>query len=73
MNLIKCKPEVLEQDYHITIGSNRILSDGDVIIHFETQDPLWTVMKDDKRITYWTIDALRSYIEFVIGDGNKEE
>jgi hypothetical protein len=70
MNFIKALPQVLEE-YGIQVTTERILSDGDVIAHFELQSPHWVVMKDDARITFWTNDALITYIEFVLGEGNE--
>jgi len=67
MNFIKCTAEVY-LEYGIDITGERKLSDGDVIKHFETSDPHWVIMKDDERVTFWTYDALTSYLEFVLGE-----
>lgn len=56
------------EEYQISTVGQRQLSNGEFIIHFETSDPHWVVMKDDARVTYWTHEALLSYLEFVEGD-----
>jgi hypothetical protein len=66
MNFIKAKEEVLTE-YGIT--HDRLLSDGDGIKHFETSSNVWLLAKSDNRVTYWTEDALTTYIQFVLGEG----
>ena len=65
LNFVKGKPEVL-QEYGIT--PSRILADGDGIEHFETSSPIWAQTKPDDRVVYWSDDALRAYIDLVIGE-----
>jgi len=67
MNWIMATSETLEK-YSISTAGQRQLSNDEFIIHFETSDPHWVVMKDDSRVTYWTHDALTTYLEFVEGE-----
>ena len=66
MNWIMANQITLEE-YQISTAGQRQLSNGEFIVHFETTDPHWVVMKDDARVTYWTHEALLSYLEFVEG------
>lgn len=61
MNWIKAKPEVL-QEYNVDTSTCRVLSSGDVIKHFELTSNVWSVMKDDKRITFWTHEAMMEFL-----------
>lgn len=66
MNWIMAEEQALS-DYGIVITSERKLSDGRYIKHFELIDPHWVTMKDDKRVTFWTSEALETYLEYVEG------
>jgi hypothetical protein len=63
MNWLKAKSETL-QEYHIDTSNCRKLSDGDIIQHFELSNNLWSLMKDDKRISFWTNEALIEFINW---------
>lgn len=67
MNWIMASSTTLEE-YQISTAGQRQLSNGEFIVHFETSDPHWVTMKDDHRITYWTHDAILTYLEFVEGE-----
>lgn len=67
MNWIMANSITLEE-YGISTAGQRQLSNGEFVIHFETSDPHWVIMKDDSRVTYWTHDALLAYLEFVEGE-----
>lgn len=67
MNFIMTTTEVM-QEYGIDTSTVRVLNNGQGIKHFELSDPQWVTMKDDERVTFWTDEALVSYIEFVLGE-----
>lgn len=51
MNYIKATKEVM-QEYNIDVSTVSVLSDGEVIKHFELCDPMWIQMKSDSRVSY---------------------
>lgn len=67
MNFIKTTKEVFEE-YGVPITGQRQLSDGEYIDHFELSHSMMVTSHLDARVTMYTEEAMRSYLEFVEGD-----
>lgn len=50
------------EEYGHEITTERQLSDGQYIQHFEVTNPLYVLMDGDTRKTFWTHEALEAYI-----------
>lgn len=77
MNWIKASKEVFEQylGEGATIGERQLseqYSKGEFIMHFETGHSMPVACHMDSRVTLYTEDAMRAYLEFVEGDGQEE-
>ena len=72
MNWIKASKLVFEQYLgEGFITTQRQLSDGDYIIHFELSNSMFVLCHLDNRVTLYTNEALMAYLQFVEGDGNE--
>ena len=63
MNFIMTTKEVFSEYGHV-ITTERQLSDGQYIQHFEVTSPLFVIMSGDNRITLWTHEALVAFIDW---------
>lgn len=71
MNFIKATAEVFAE-YGVDVSADRQLSDGKYIKHFETSHAMMVTSHMDNRVTLYTEDAMRAYLQFVEGDGQEE-
>lgn len=75
MNFIKASKEVFAE-YGVDVSADRQLSvqysDGHYIKHFENSHSMMVQSHMDSRVTLYTEDAMRAYLEFVEGDGSQE-